>query len=204
MMPEVVVATRSAGKVRELAPLLAAAGYRARSLDQAGVSVAPDEHSIEGFDTFEENAFAKARYFAAKCGLPVLAEDSGLEVAALCGEPGVRSKRWSGRSDLEGQSLDDANNALLVERLRGATSREARYVCVAVWLEGERSWSARGTCEGAILAQAEGSDGFGYDPWFLSSDLGISFGVASREAKARVSHRGRAVRALLTRVAKGR
>ncbi len=199
------LATRSAGKVRELAPMLEAAGFRARALDDLGVAVSPDEDTIEVFSTFAENARAKAQYFAARCGgLPVLAEDSGLMVDALGGAPGVRSKRWSGRGDLAGQDLDETNNALLLARLRGVADRAARYVCAAVWLEGEWSWSAEGVCEGWILESAEGSRGFGYDPYFRSRELGVSFGVVSAAAKARVSHRGRAVRALLERVSAGR
>jgi len=192
-----LVATRNAGKVAELAPLAAAAGFDVRSLDDARIAVDPREDDLEAFDTFEENAQAKARWFAGRVpGTLVLADDSGLEVSALPGRLGVRSKRWAGHA-LEGQALDDANNAALVAALRDAADRGARYVCVAAVCDGERAWVARGETGGTILAAPRGTNGFGYDPYFRSDELGITFAEATREQKAAVSHRGRAVRAVL-------
>lgn len=206
-MKELLVATRSAGKLRELVPMCEALGYRAVSLDDVGISESSAEAAIEVWDTFEDNALAKARYFARLSGgRPVLADDSGLTAEALGGAPGVHSKRWSGRPDLEGAALDAANNQKLLAALEGSVDRRARYVCVAVWVDsdGGREWEARGECHGRILEVARGDGGFGYDPYFWSDDLGCSFGEASREAKSEVSHRGRALRALWARVRAGR
>jgi XTP/dITP diphosphohydrolase len=201
---EVVLATRSPGKLRELAPLFAAAGITALSLDDLGEPERPAEDDIEVFSTFEENAAAKARYFFARLGVPVVADDSGLEVTALGGEPGVRSKRWSGRVDLAGLALDEANNAELARRLAGVRDRSARYVCVAWWIDASGERMARGESAGSILESPAGDGGFGYDPWFRSEDLGCTFAEADLEQKEAVSHRGRAFRALLQQLGAGR
>jgi XTP/dITP diphosphohydrolase len=204
-MSAVILATRSEGKVRELAPLFAEAGFEVRTLDAAGIAAAPNEDAIEAFETFEENALAKARhFFALGHGVPVVADDSGLAIDVLGGRPGVHSKRWSGRADLEGHALDTANNAYLVEALRGREDRTARYVCVAVWCDGTRELVARGEVQGRILEAPRGSGGFGYDPYFWSDVVQGTFAEVSREAKAEVSHRGRAVRALLRQLRVGR
>ncbi|MBC7895924.1 MAG: RdgB/HAM1 family non-canonical purine NTP pyrophosphatase [Cytophagaceae bacterium] len=204
-MSTVILATRSEGKVRELAPLFADAGYDVLTLDAARIPPSPNEDAIEAFETFEENALAKARHFFARSrGIPVIADDSGLVVEALGGKPGVHSKRWSGRADLEGHALDTANNAYLVEALRGRENRAAHYVCVAAFCDGTREFTARGETRGRILEAPRGSGGFGYDPYFWSEDLQGTFADISRDAKAAVSHRGRAVRALLDRLRRGR
>lgn len=198
MRRRVVLATRSPGKLRELAPMFAAAGWEALTLDDAGIPPEPNEDAIEAFDTFEANALAKARYFAARAaGLPVVADDSGLAVAALADAPGVRSKRWGGRTDLEGEALDTANNAHLLEVLDGVTDRRARYVCAAAWCGAGHEVVVRGETGGRILEAPRGTGGFGYDPYFLSDELGATFAEVSREAKQAVSHRGRAFRELL-------
>ena len=124
------------------------------------------------FDTFEENALAKARYFHARTGRPTVADDSGLAVDALGGGPGVLSKRWSGRADLAGQALDDENNRLLLERLRGVDGPRARYVCAAAFVDGRREVVCRGEVHGSIVDEARGAHGFGYDPYFVSSEIG--------------------------------
>ena len=196
----VVLATRSEGKLRELRPLFAGAGMAVHDLRDAGVNVSPDEELVEAFDTFEANALAKARYFHVLTGRPTVADDSGLEVEALRWAPGVHSKRWSGRRDLEGQALDDANNAKLLTALQGVAEPRARYVCVAAFCDGTREVVVRGETSGVIVRDARGAEGFGYDPYFLSAELGATFGESSREAKERVSHRGRAFRALLERL----
>jgi XTP/dITP diphosphohydrolase len=202
---EVVLATRSAGKLRELAPMLRAAGFEPRLLGDVGVVPTEDEEGIEVFDTFAQNARAKAAYFHARCGgRPVLAEDSGLVVPALGGVPGVWSKRFSGRRELAGEALDAANNDELLQRLEGVSDRRAWYESWAVWQDGAGTSGAEGRCLGRILEEPAGDGGFGYDPLFFSDDLGCGFGVASREAKERVSHRGRAVRALLAMLSRGR
>ena len=198
MPAQLLVATRNEGKVRELLPMLETTGLRGMTLTTAGIAYVPEEEGIECFDTFEENALAKARWFSARSnGMLVLADDSGLAVDALGGEPGVRSKRWAEESGAIGHALDDANNAKLVRSVRGVANRSARYVCVAAlaWPTGELF--ARGECAGQIVDSPSGAEGFGYDPYFFSEELGVTFGVASIEAKERVSHRGRAVRAVL-------
>lgn len=194
----VVLATRSAGKIRELQALCAAAGIATQALEDCGLAPMPEEDGIEGYETFVENAEAKARYFATLLpGRVVLAEDSGLEVDALGGRPGVHSKRWAGATS-SGAALDAANNAALLHALEGIDDRRARYRCVAVCVDGTQRWQGEGVVEGRITREARGGGGFGYDPYFESEELGCTFGEASAEEKARVSHRGRALRALLT------
>lgn len=193
-----VLATRSAGKIRELTALCNAAGFAVQTLDALGEVERAEEEGIEIFDTFEENARAKARYFAARLpGRVILAEDSGLEVAALQGAPGVRSKRFAG-SAATGAALDDANNAALAYALRGVDDRRARYTCVAVCVCDAEEWSASGRVEGRIAMAPRGHGGFGYDPWFESAELGVTFAEASASEKARVSHRARAIAALFS------
>ena len=112
----VLVATRSAAKLRELRPMFAAAGFEALDLTAVGIAETSDEDALESGRAFEDNAFAKARHFQQVSGMATVSDDSGIEVVALGGAPGVYSKRWSARSDLSGQALDDANNTLLLER----------------------------------------------------------------------------------------
>jgi XTP/dITP diphosphohydrolase len=193
-----LLATRSAGKLHELRPLFARAGIAVIDLLEAGIAESPDEDALERFATFEENALAKARHFHRVSGRPTVADDSGLEVMALGGQPGVRSKRWSGRADLRGQPLDDANNAMLLRALQGVEDRRARYVCVAAYVSGAREIVERGISEGEIRDEpAQGGQGFGYDPYFWSSELQASFADVPRDEKARVSHRGRAFASLV-------
>lgn len=202
-VPRLLLATRSAGKLRELGPMLRAAGFDPVTLADLGIAQLPEEDSVEAFETFEENAMAKARYFFERAkalggGAPVivLADDSGLEVRGLGGAPGVHSKRYSG-SALEGQGLDDANNAKLMVALRGVSDRSAGYVCVAAIKTARAEFHARGSCDGAMLDAPRGADGFGYDSYFFSEELKKTFGEATREEKEHVSHRARAVVAAL-------
>lgn len=217
-----MLATRSVGKRNELAALFAAAKITVASLDDMGIAEDAAEDALEVHETFEENARAKARWFAARLpGHAVIADDSGLVVDALNGAPGVRSKRWSGSTE-SGAALEATNNAALLLALSHALSharshtlgesaddsdsdsddaRRARYVCSVVCVRGEKEWVARGTCEGRILHAARGDGGFGYDPLFWSDDLQRAFGECTREEKAAVSHRGRAMRALLALLA---
>ena len=191
-----LIATRSEDKMREIVPLLAHLPVRILSLREAGIPVTPAEDEIERFDTFEENAAAKARYFFQASGIATVADDSGLAVDSLGGAPGVRSKRWSERPDLDGKALDEANNRHLLDKLAGYRERKARYVCVAAFADARTALSTRGEASGEITTEARGSAGFGYDPYFLSDDLGCTFGEADPMEKSRVSHRGRAFRAL--------
>ncbi len=194
---ELVLATRSAGKGTELRALALAAGISAHTLDEVGIRASPEEDRLEEYDTFEENARAKARHFARLLpGRVVVADDSGLAVDALGGAPGVHSKRWSGSAE-EGLALDGANNAALLAALKNVEDRRARYVCVVVALGHDREWMTRGECGGRILRATCGTAGFGYDPLFWSEELERGFGEVTREEKASVSHRGRAFQALL-------
>ena len=198
---QVLLATRSEGKLRELRPLFAQRGIAVLDLRDAGIPETSAEDAVEAYESFEENALAKGRYFFALTGLPVVADDSGIEVRALGGRPGVRSKRWSERPDLAGQALDDENNRLLLEKLSSATDRAARYVCVAAFVDAGRAIARRGEVEGVITDRPLGTNGFGYDPYFRSDELGKTFGEASLLEKERVSHRARAFRALLDAIA---
>lgn len=201
MSRTLLLATRSAGKLRELGPMLAQAGFAVTTLDAIGMAEdVQAEAGIEAFDSFEANALAKARHFHALTGRPTLADDSGLAVEALGGRPGVRSKRWSGRNDLVGSALDAANSAALMQALAGVSDRRAHYVCVAAYVDDARELFARGEVHGVLTEAPRGSDGFGYDPWFVSDELARTFGEASSVEKARVSHRARAVRALIARL----
>ena len=169
-------------------------------LTEIGLPETEEETGIESFETFEENALAKARYFSGKAGLPTMADDSGLVVRALGGRPGVHSKRWSARNDLVGQDLDDENNRLLLKSLAGARDRAAAYVCAAAYVDSAREVVTRGEVIGEITREARGRNGFGYDPYFLSTELGVTFGEASLREKEEISHRGRAFRLLLARL----
>ncbi|HEX7337711.1 MAG TPA: non-canonical purine NTP pyrophosphatase [Gemmatimonadales bacterium] len=194
-----LAATRSAGKQREIRRILGAAGLEVVFPDEIGLDQLPAEAALESGDSFESNARRKAEYFARLSSLPTFADDSGLEVFALGGAPGVHSKRWAGVSGSE-REVDDANNAELTRRLAGVaeSKRLARYRCVVVFL---RTASAvpticQGDCTGRILEAPRGTGGFGYDPYFFSDELGKTFGEATAEEKDAVSHRGRALRAL--------
>ena len=198
-----VIATRSSGKLAELVPLLHARGIAAIGLAEAGIAASPDEDAIEAFDTFQANALAKATYFAARTGMPYLADDSGLCIDALDGRPGVRSRRFAhdlGRTPAGPADEDRANSDAMVEACWNsgwAPPWAAHYACAAAFADSSRTHVELGRTHGVILPEPTGSGGFGYDPWFLSHDLGTTFAVASRDAKERVSHRGRAFAALL-------
>lgn len=196
MTRRLLIATRSHGKLRELRELFASTGFDLLDLGEAGLEERAEEDDLEVHDTFEANALAKAQYFHARSGLPVVADDSGLEVFALGGAPGVRSKRWSGRADLGGRDLDAANNALLLETLGDATDRRARYVCAVAYVDEAGAVVRRGEVAGRIESSPSGSNGFGYDPYFHAFELGRTFGEASAAEKHAVSHRARAFAAL--------
>jgi XTP/dITP diphosphohydrolase len=194
-----LVATRSAGKQREFARILGPLGLAPAFPDDVGLPPREEEDALELGETFEANARHKAEYFARRSGLPTVGDDSGLEVFALGGEPGVRSRRWAGATGTPDE-VDAANNAELVRRLAGAPPerRRARYRCVLVLFRvpGSVPESFEGSCAGRILEHPVGTGGFGYDPYFFSDELQKSFGEATPEEKDRVSHRGRAVLSL--------
>jgi XTP/dITP diphosphohydrolase len=143
--------------------------------------------------TFEENAKLKAAYYGPHVDGLLFAEDSGLEVEALDGAPGVFSARFAGEN-----ATDEDNNRLLLQRMRGEANRAARFVCVVAVAQGEQIVRTfRGAVEGTILEQVRGASGFGYDPLFYYTPFGCSFGEVPRERKMTVSHRGQAARAML-------
>ncbi len=194
-----LAATRNPGKQREIRRVLESFGLSIAFPDELGVPESAAELLLENAETFEGNARRKAEHFLRLTGMPALADDSGLEVYALGGLPGVRSKRWAGAEGTD-RDVDAANNVELLRRLAGApeTKRRARYRCVLVLLRSELAVPevAEGTCHGRILEAPRGSEGFGYDPLFFSDDLAKTFGEATAEEKDAVSHRGRALRAL--------
>jgi len=203
---KLLVATRNDGKAREIRELFSGLPFQLVFPQDQFLQRLPEERDLEQGMSFAENAVAKARYFAKRSGLPTVAEDSGLEVDALEGAPGVHSARYAhlygaaGRGKGEGE-LDAANNALLLERLAGVPEerRTARYRCVAAFVETATAAPqlVEAATEGRVLTEPRGARGFGYDPLFFSTDLGMSFAEAPSAAKHRVSHRGRAFRALI-------
>lgn len=186
----IVLASRNRGKLREIVPLLAGVGFELVTVDQ----IAPDCELREDEDTFEANALAKARHAARATGLAAIADDSGLEVEALGGAPGVHSARYAG------EPSDDArNNAKLLEALGGVPApRDARFRCVAAFVDPGAGVELlrSGDCRGQILEQARGDLGFGYDPLFLVPALGRTMAELALDEKNRLSHRAAAFRAL--------
>lgn len=196
---KLLAATRSRGKQVEFRRMLEPAGVEVLFPEDAGLWENQVEDTLEVADSFEGNARRKAEHFARLSGLPTVADDSGLEVFALGGAPGARSRRWAGATGT-GEEIDAANNAELLRRLRGASDarRRARYRCVLVLLREPDAVPEvfEGVCAGRILEEPRGDGGFGYDPLFLSDEIGRTFGEATAAEKDAVSHRGRALRAL--------
>lgn len=182
----VYCATSNPGKLREFQ--LAAPDFDVRALPK---SVPPPD---ETGNTFEANAIDKAVAYGQHIDGYLFADDSGLEVDVLNGEPGVRSARYAGE-----HSTDAANNALLLDRLRGVDNRGARFVCViALVHDGTLVKTFRGVVEGRIIHTARGTEGFGYDPLFFHEPFGCTFGEAPIEHKMQVSHRAQALAAMFT------
>ncbi|HTM11478.1 MAG TPA: RdgB/HAM1 family non-canonical purine NTP pyrophosphatase [Bryobacteraceae bacterium] len=182
----VYCATSNPGKLREFQ--LAAPDFDVRALPKSVPP--PDEHG----DTFEANAIQKAVAYGRHVAGYLFADDSGLEVDALNGAPGVHSARYAGDF-----ATDAANNALLLERLRGVENRTARFVCViALVHDGKLVKTFRGAVEGQILDEERGAGGFGYDPLFYHQPFGSTFGEAAIEQKMQASHRGQALAAMFT------
>lgn len=197
MTRPLVFATRNKGKLVELRALLP--GIDVLSVDEAAAKLGRDiPDVIEDADTFAGNAAKKAREVSRITGLPALADDSGLEVDALGGAPGVYSARYAG----EGHD-DAANNAKLVSALADVpeAKRTARFRAVLALADvtgklGDRVITADGTCEGVILTAPRGTGGFGYDPLFFAPELGMTFAEAGVGPKSDLSHRARAMRAM--------
>lgn len=192
----VVIATNNAHKLEEIARILAPLSWEFVSLGSCGDFPEP----VEDADSFEGNARIKARAAHEVSGRAVLADDSGLEVDALQGEPGVRSARYAG---VHGD--DAANNRKLLEKLAGIpdAERTARFVCALVFVDEDGTeLTARGTVEGRIGYEEKGTEGFGYDPLFLPDDFGGSrtFAEVSQSEKTAISHRGRALNDLKAQI----
>lgn len=195
-MKTVVIASNNAHKIDEIRAALDFEGWEFASLKEAGVASDPEENA----ETFEGNARIKARAAHEVSGRAVLADDSGLEVDALQGEPGVRSARYAG---VHGD--DAANNRKLLEKLAGIpdAERTARFVCALVFVDEDGTeLTARGTVEGRIGYEEKGREGFGYDPLFLPDDFGGSrtFAEVSQSEKTAISHRGRALNDLKAQI----
>jgi XTP/dITP diphosphohydrolase len=182
-------ATGNPGKLREFRLAGELLGIDVEPLVDLKSIPAPEEKGA----TFEENAGLKAAYYSRFASGALFADDSGLEVDALSGEPGVRSARFAGT-----HATDEANNRLLLERLGGERNRAGRFVCVIALADGgEVRQTFRGEVEGEILREARGPGGFGYDPLFYYPPFGCSFGEVDGPKKFEVSHRGKALRELL-------
>ncbi|TKV69484.1 RdgB/HAM1 family non-canonical purine NTP pyrophosphatase [Marinobacter panjinensis] len=193
-----VIASNNKGKIAELAELLKPLGLTPVAQGALGVGEAE-----EPADTFVENAILKARHAARVTGLPALADDSGLAVDALGGQPGVRSARYAGES-----ASDDDNVRALLSALEGIPEerRTAQFHCVLVYLrhaDDPTPVICHGRWPGKILDQPRGGGGFGYDPVFLVPETGTSAAELSREVKGRISHRGRALAQLLEQLGAG-
>ena len=180
-------ATTNPGKLREFR-LALAGSVQVEALPELG-SIEPCE---ETGATFEENAVQKALYYSKHCDGWLFVDDSGLEVDALGGAPGVYSARYAGSG-----ATDEANNRLLLDRMRGVSERTARFVCVVALAKcGQLERTFRGEVEGLLAEEPRGLNGFGYDPLFYYPVFGCTFGEAPLERKMEVSHRSKALRAM--------
>lgn len=193
-MKRIVLATKNKGKIKEMRELLAPMNIEVLSL----ADFSPVDDAEENGATFAENAMLKARYYFAHTGTPCLADDSGLEVDALGGRPGVYSARYSGED-----ATDAANNAKVLREMEGIEKdkRTARFRC-AMALVGEGiELTTDGTCEGTLLTEEHGQGGFGYDPIFYVPKFDRTLAEMSSEEKNSISHRGAAVRKMADLIA---
>jgi XTP/dITP diphosphohydrolase len=198
-LPErLLLATRNAHKLSEIRGLLADVRIEIVSLAEIGLPPDPAENSLESFATFGENALAKARYFRRRTGMATISDDSGLQVDALDGAPGVRSRRFAPPGRAEGEGQDAANNAYLLELLRHVPEKERRahYRCALAMVSECMTVLVGGRVDGRIAERARGSGGFGYDPLFVLAGDGRTYGEVPPEVKMRTSHRAAAIRAL--------
>jgi XTP/dITP diphosphohydrolase len=190
---ELLVGTTNRGKLDEVQGYLKGLPLKTLALPSLGTWPAVVEDGV----TYEDNALKKARTLAEYSGYLTLADDSGLEVEALNGAPGIYSARYCGE-----RGNDEKNNEKLLEELKRVTEgkRTARFVCVlalcAPKSHGAKEWTVRESCEGRVAFSPTGQNGFGYDPIFFYPQLGKTFGEIDRETKATVSHRGKALRKL--------
>ena len=192
---KIAIATNNQNKLREIRAILGGFFDEALSLSDLGIDIDIEETGT----TLTENALIKARTIRDLTGLPALADDSGLMVDALGGAPGVYSARYAGE-----EHDDKKNNALLLKNLEGKP-RDAKFCSViALCYPDGRELTAEGSVRGVILEEERGTGGFGYDPLFFSPELGKTFAEATPEQKNSVSHRSRALRAMLELLSSGR
>lgn len=192
---KIAIATNNPNKLREIRAILGGFFDEALSLSDLGIDIDIEETGT----TLTENALIKARTIRDLTGLPALADDSGLMVDALDGAPGVYSARYAGE-----EHDDKKNNALLLKNLEGKP-RDAKFCSViALCYPDGRELTAEGSVRGVILEEERGTGGFGYDPLFFSPELGKTFAEATPEQKNSVSHRSRALRAMLELLSSGR
>ena len=190
---KLVVASNNPGKLREFSALLAPLGWETIPQKDLGVPECEEPHG-----TFVENALAKARHAAACTGLPALADDSGLCAHALGGAPGVHSARYAGEP-----KSDADNNAKLIAELAGKADRRAHYVCVLVFVrhaDDPQPVIAEGEWHGEIVDAPRGSGGFGYDPYFLLPEAGLTAAELDATRTHQQSHRGQALAQLVERL----
>ena len=200
-MKEIVVASSNPGNLRELAELLAPLGIEIIPQAKLGIGDAEEPHA-----TFVENALAKARHASRAAGMPALADDSGICVAALGGEPGVHSARFAADAAEGGArraEQDERNNRRLLSLLAGKQDRRAHYACVMVLMhhaEDPEPVIAEGRWSGELIDAPRGANGFGYDPYFLVPGLGKTAAELGAEQKNAISHRGKALRRLIAKL----
>jgi XTP/dITP diphosphohydrolase len=194
VISRLVLASGNAGKLREFRRLLTPLGIDVIAQSDLGIDEAAEPHH-----TFVENALAKARHASRLADLPALADDSGICVDALSGAPGVQSARFAGEP-----ASDARNNAKLIRMLAGVTDRRAHYYCMlALMRRGDdpEPLLADGKWDGVIIDEPRGSGGFGYDPHFLDAETGLTGAELPLERKNQLSHRGKAIRLLVSRLA---
>lgn len=195
---KLVIASSNQGKLRELQAMLTPLGIEVFTQAQLGISEAEEPHP-----TFVENALAKARHASAASGLPALADDSGICVAALNGVPGVLSARYASGLHAEQKNNDQRNNEKLLRDMQGVTDRRAHYYCVLALVRSANDPQpiiTEGEWHGEIAMQARGEGGFGYDPIFWLPELGKMSAELTRDEKAQISHRALALKILLQRL----
>lgn len=191
-METLIMATNNEHKLREIRQILGDK-YEVKGLKEIGCLEAIPETS----DTLEGNALQKARYVYEHYGLNCFADDTGLEVEALGGAPGIYTARYGSMNGYGDSHDSDANIACLLDRLQGATTRKARFRTVIALLQGGKEHLFEGIVEGEILTERRGQDGFGYDPIFAPVETGITFAEMGPAEKNRISHRGRATQKLV-------
>ena len=191
-METLIMATNNEHKLREIRQILGDK-YEVKGLKEIGCL----EDIPETSDTLEGNALQKARYVYEHYGLNCFADDTGLEVEALGGAPGIYTARYGSMNGYGDSHDSDANIACLLDRLQGATTRKARFRTVIALLQGGKEHLFEGIVEGDILSERRGQDGFGYDPIFAPVETGITFAEMGPAEKNRISHRGRATQKLV-------